>query len=391
MRLAHITTYYPNYLEQFYAKHQQIKHKDYTAQYAALMSDFYGWADSWALALGKIGYEVMGIVGNALPAQKAWARERSILYDKKKWLTDIVMHQIKNFAPEVIFVNDYVTYRREFLENLKIICPSVRIIIGWCSTPYSDDSVFKAYDLILSCHPGMAELFRKNGFRCECMPNAFDPRILDKIDRASAGTCDFSFMGSIIKISGFHNERERILKRLIEETGLEIWSDTGGSHRIESMPVAGAILSAIPQIKNYLRIKSRPDFYGRVDHAVVERSKPALFGMDMYQKLYESKITLNAHIDIAGNFAANMRLYEATGVGVCMLTDWKSNLHELFDTNKEVATYKSAEEAVEKARYLLGHDDERKDIGLAGQRRTLKDHTFDVRARQLDELIRKAV
>jgi spore maturation protein CgeB len=111
----------------------------------------------------------------------------------------------------------------------------------------------------------------------------------------------------------------------------------------------------------------------------------------MYEIISQSKITLNNHIDDAKNEAANMRLFEATGVGTCLLTDWKENLHELFEPDREVVTYKSVEECIEKVKWLLDHPQEREAIAKAGQARTLKDHTFAQRAIQLDEIIRKMI
>ena len=102
-------------------------------------------------------------------------------------------------------------------------------------------------------------------------------------------------------------------------------------------------------------------------------------------------MTLNNHIDLSSGFANNMRLFEATGVGTCLLTDWKPNLHELFEPDLEVVTYRSAEEAVEKARYLLTHYRERQEIASAGQKRTLSTYTYDHRAQELDRLIRKSL
>ena len=111
----------------------------------------------------------------------------------------------------------------------------------------------------------------------------------------------------------------------------------------------------------------------------------------MYQLLHDSRITLNTHIDISPRSASNMRLFEATGVGICLLTDWKENLAELYEPESEVVTYRTASECVEKVRYLLGHEAERKAIAAAGQRRTLRDHTFTQRATQLHEIVLTAI
>ena len=113
-----------------------------------------------------------------------------------------------------------------------------------------------------------------------------------------------------------------------------------------------------------------------------------VFGMDMFRLLARSKVSLNIHTDISPKSASNMRLFEATGMGACLLTDWKSNLHDLFEPDVEVVTYRSAEECVEKIRWLSDRPEEITRIGEAGRRRTLRSHTFDQRAPLLDEILR---
>jgi glycosyl transferase family 1 len=46
---------------------------------------------------------------------------------------------------------------------------------------------------------------------------------------------------------------------------------------------------------------------------------------------------------------------------------------------------------IDKAKWLLDHPQERRVIAQAGQRRTLAEHTYDQRARELDALIREAL
>jgi spore maturation protein CgeB len=132
---------------------------------------------------------------------------------------------------------------------------------------------------------------------------------------------------------------------------------------------------------------SRPAPAPLVDEAVARRASPPLFGLAMFQQLRESRVALNTHIDISSENASNMRLFEATGVGACLLTDWKSNLSRLFEPEAEVVTYRSTEECVERVKYLLGHERERRAIAAAGQQRTLRDHTFARRAEHLDGIM----
>ncbi|MFC7702433.1 hypothetical protein ACFQX9_37905 [Bradyrhizobium sp. GCM10028915] len=48
-----------------------------------------------------------------------------------------------------------------------------------------------------------------------------------------------------------------------------------------------------------------------------------VWGVEIYQALRSSRITLNSHIDMASREAGNGRLFEATGVGTFLLTDYK--------------------------------------------------------------------
>ena len=154
--------------------------------------------------------------------------------------------------------------------------------------------------------------------------------------------------------------------------------------------VSGTTLEAIPIAGKVRNWKGRPALSPKLDPRILAVAQRPLFGLEMFQQLQRTRVSLNTHIDISATYASNMRLYEATGAGSCLLTDWKSNLGELFEPDVEVVTYKSADECVEKFNYLASHEDERRAIAAAGQRRTLRDHTFDNRAVQLDQLIQTA-
>jgi len=110
----------------------------------------------------------------------------------------------------------------------------------------------------------------------------------------------------------------------------------------------------------------------------------------MYHVLNCSRITLNHHGDVLP-YANNMRLFEATGVGTLLLTDWKENLGEMFAPGKEVVTYRTPEECAELIRYYLAHDAERQAIARAGQARTLREHTYEQRTKELIALVHKYV
>ncbi|MCB0192839.1 MAG: glycosyltransferase family 1 protein [Anaerolineae bacterium] len=408
MRLIRLSTNPQLYLKQFYCTHPHLLEESYEIQYQALMADSFGWADVWTKALSKLDYEVWEPVGNAEPMQKAWAKERGIDYGKKTWLWDITTTQVKYFKPDVVFVNDYATYNVDFFTHLREQCPSIRLIVGWCGAPYEDGRVFRAYNLVLSNIPALVTHFQEGGHKSEHMHHAFEPSILRKIDLHRPNTIPFSFIGSIVKRNKYHNKRERLLKALIRETPLKIWTDnTQPSNRdrqllqlrqalydlvqvSKTMPGGETILGQMPGFRGYMSLKQRPNYY-YLDLDLVSRSQAALYGVAMYQKLRESTVTLNTHIDLSVQFASNMRLFEATGVGSCLLTEAQKNLTELFEPDVEIVTYSSIDEAVEKVRYLNDNKDTRDRIAEAGQQRTLNKHNFDLRAQQFNQLIKRYI
>src|SRR5205814_10664694 len=114
------------------------------------------------------------------------------------------------------------------------------------------------------------------------------------------------------------------------------------------------------------------------------RHQGHVWGRDMYQALADAKIVFNRHIDIAGPWANNLRLYEATGVGSFLITDSKENLAEIFEPGVEVAAYRDGRDCLEKVDYYLRHSEEREAIARRGQERTLRDHGY---LRRMEEMI----
>ncbi len=113
-----------------------------------------------------------------------------------------------------------------------------------------------------------------------------------------------------------------------------------------------------------------------------------LFGVSMYELLAKSKVSFNIHACAAADTVDNMRLFQATGMGSCLLTDYGVNIRDLFIPDIEVVTYSSLDECIEKAEYLLRNEKVRSEIALRGQKRTLESHTAIQRCNQIDALIK---
>ena len=122
---------------------------------------------------------------------------------------------------------------------------------------------------------------------------------------------------------------------------------------------------------------------------LIKMNQAPQYGMNMYNLFSRSKVVLNIHTGVAGDYAGNMRMFEVTGTGSCLLTDNKKNMKDLFDAGTEVLLYNDTEDCIQKVKWLLEHDKEREKIAKAGQKKTLDVHTVENRCRTIIDIIKK--
>lgn len=399
MKLFILNSAYPSYLQRFYAARPYLERCSYVENKEALDYDAFGWADFWSQALAPYGCEVMETTVNAGPMQKAWAAENGVKYTGSRWLSEIVMAQLNCFRPDIIWYNHSDSF---LLDEIKYAVSSVRLVLGWVGSAFK--SVPQGIDLVLSCAPESVDRLRMKGYRAYHINHGFEERILGRMQNRKK-EFDVSFVGQIVRSNQFHTMREKILKSIAREHEVQIFSPSAEftlkdycvtiAKKVIFWSVQGGIKAGVPKkILEKIPVLGRAARWNEaplmpVDLQLRPLIKPPLFGLEMYQALKDSRVTLNIHADSSPTHASNMRLFEATGVGTCLVTDWKENIPRLFEPDRELITYKSAGECIEKIKWLLEHPDEREAIARAGQARTLKDHTYARRGEQLFEIIRK--
>ena len=403
MKIIRITSVYPDYLKQFYTEYSEIKTKSYLEHKAALDYDAFGWADFWESALTKIGYEVVEIIANAEMLQRQWALENGITVSTMIETKQIVIEQLRRFKPEIILFDDT---NSSLLKEIIAEIPSIKMVIGWTGSAIANTDIWKYINVVLSCAPESVERLQKLGCKSIHLNHAFEPRINTRMKKMDKNI-NLSFIGQIVREKEFHYYREQLLENLTTKTKINIFSSSAnfkwldainlyskgmiydGIQSLKNIGISEVVLQLIPILGKSVKWETKPIL--SVNPRLIPYLRNPVFGLKMYATLLSSKISLNVHADSSPQYASNMRLFEATGVGTCLLTDWKDNLPELFEPDREVVTYKSVEECIEKVKWLLDHPQEREAIAKAGQARTLKDHTFAQRAIQLDEIIRKMI
>ncbi|HWP46809.1 MAG TPA: glycosyltransferase [Candidatus Limnocylindrales bacterium] len=406
MRFQKFTTVYPIFIHQFLADNPDYESLSYQELYRRFTYTRYGSADFYAKHLEALGHEAEDLFASFEPLQKAWAREKGIKYGEDTWLKDIVLAQVKAFQPDILYLQDLYLFDQDFRWQLRQVCNKRVIILGWRASPTPDFTIFKDLDLILTSAPNFVTLLQQNGARAVYMPLAFEHTILDVVKPTMERDLSFSFVGNLGSRNGYHSQRYAWIEKLVACTPLQVWGQVSdprlrprkdrildkvsyeANRVLKSLGVSQSFRSKLPVVRRGVPWISDPSLPS-VKQLYPHRFHEPVMGLKNYEILARSRIVFNSHIDCAGEYAGNLRLYEATGMGACLLTDWKVNLPDLFKPDVEVVTYRSVEECIEKVRYLLDHEEERQTIARSGQQRTLREHTYFHRVQELVNLIRR--
>jgi spore maturation protein CgeB len=81
------------------------------------------------------------------------------------------------------------------------------------------------------------------------------------------------------------------------------------------------------------------------------------------------------------------RVFEVLACRGFLLTGMADNLQDYYIPGKEIAVFNTSAELIEKSRYYIHHPEERNRIAQAGFRRTLAEHTYELRFKKIFEAV----
>jgi len=371
MKFLILNTDYPEFLQWLYGQKPGIEEETYEKQIAWRAASLFGVADFYSNNLRNLGHEAREIHANNDIMQKTWARENGVDYGdsllrlgkrvsrkikktftgevssrtEPDWFYKILSAQIRSYEPDVILNQDLRMIPSEFLKGFKT---RSRLIVGQNASFLPNGIDLSAYDLLLSSLPNRIEQFRRQGLRAELHPFAFDPRVLNAVADIKRNNDSVTFVGSV---TPEHTGRIELLERLCREFDISVYGNG-----FEFLPEGSVI---------------RQKFRGNA------------WGIEMYRILKSSAMTINQHINLSDGYVNNMRLYEATGTGTLLITDFGRNLREIFEPGREVIAYQTPDECEKSIAYYLNHSKELEEIAINGQNRTLHCHTYLQRMREL--------
>jgi hypothetical protein len=234
-------------------------------------------------------------------------------------------------------LNIWVDWGEDGLKGLipyEIVIPSYPSVYWASDTHIGFDyrlDMAKKFEHVFVAQKNAVEAFAREGIKAEWLPHAVEPMAYPKQE--------FSFKEYDICFVGHINNDKRIdfLDRMFKEF---------------------------------------PNFY---------------YGQKLFEeaavKFGKSKVCLN----IAHSDDINMRNFEIMGTGSLNLTEYVPSMEDLFQDGVNVAWYKTLDEAVDKARYYVAHEDEREKIAQAGYDLVLSKHTIDHRVNKMLDVLKVGV
>ena len=332
------------------------------------MARCFGTADFYSTNLRSLGNTAAEIVANDAVLQAKWAASANVRplrlpigrsaasrlpylrrsADPSRRHETILVEQIKAARPDVLYIQDLHLCTPRFLSRVRQF---VKLVVGQIASPLPDDSFLRGVDLVLTSCPHFVQRFRDRGISTEYFRLGFESSLLERLT-SNPADYDAVFVGGMTHL---HVRGNEVIRRAAEKIDLDVWG-----YGFDDLPPDSPILRR---------------FHGEA------------WGLDMYNVFKGAKIVVNRHGEVAENFASNMRLFEATGVGSLLITDEKDNLGEFFEVGKEIETYSDPDDLVDKIKYFLAHEEERSRIARAGQARTLREHTYLHRMRELERLL----
>lgn len=367
--------------------------------------------------LGDHGISYVQFWINHEQAQKSWANEHRIKYNEESWYLDILQAQILHEEPDIIYNTTLTVIPYDFIRRVKSALKKKCLWLCFYGvTRTGEFRKFMEYDLFLT---GFRELQREleaEGQNPIFYPHYFDDRYCSS-EKEVTKDIPFSFIGSLAYRYDDHtfNSRRRLTEKLMDDLDLEVFSHLPTEincpkealrqrwnalrwelhHFLNALPSPLNIASTLPILKNVKdwEVRPTPDFL--FNARLTRKVRPPKYGKALYDTLSRSMISLNVHGQVDANFgqakyaAGNIRLFEGTGTGTCLLTDKLLHLEDFFVPDTEIVTYESHDEAREKALYLLNHPCEAEQIGKQGRRRAWKEHSSSIRAREFAQILKK--
>ena len=373
MKILILCDYYPIYLNEFYAKYPEMSALSFKEQQQKLFDDHFSWPSDLCRYLIQRGIDAECIIQNAEILQRQWALENGVEFSEDShWEKTIVLGQLRFFKPDILVK---INPDEGFNDLVKKAEDSFKKRIFYLGHRIPSRQCVEEADYILTAYPEKVFRIYPHIKNVANVYPVFCPDIVDGLS-VTEKKYDVVFFGNI---SPQHKKRAEVLSHLVENgIDIKIFGKVSGSgikaafKKCVRSFIKGEFRKAFDCLVNDL-FRSQ---YRKHIRTIKKVINPPVFGMECYRMLSQAHIGLNVHIDMAeGQFSGNIRMFETTGVGTCLLTEEMAGNPHFFEPDKEVLTFKSKEDLLTMLQQMDFKSERIQEIARAGQERTLRDHS----------------
>lgn len=278
--------------------------------------------------------------------QYKWAEEKGW---SERDLKKILFAQIEEFQPDVWY-NCSPTFFQPSELDAQLSDQIIRVC--WSASPFYEEEQFKAYQTRLTNLPLDIRPKSEVGFRSDLFHPAYDPA-MDTFAQNQDRPIDLFFYGQYAR-SIFKRRNVQIDHLLEYQQQSPYRIEIHLQYQEERQPVVN-----IPYIRRYWQKIVHPSA------TVRQRAHPPLYGLDLYQKISQSKIVFNAGVDFSKAYKVNMRNWEVLGCGAHMLSD-KGQYPSGFEAGTHLTTYSDIKDCITQLERLLDQSEVRLSIAAQG-------------------------
>lgn len=346
LRIAVADTYYPEVIRGFEREHPEWSALTYDDHRQVVLESLFGTADFYSRNLRSLGWEATDIIANYPALQGAGD------------MASVVMRQLHEFAPDVVFLQDFSILSPADLDVLRA---RGVLIAAQLSCPIPPVEQVQRAQVVFTSFPHYVERLRAMGVRrpvyspLACEPTAIARTLSGR--PAPARDLDVLFIGGVNKSVNWISGTEA-LEELAYEFGQRFHWYGYGKQSLES------------------------------DSPLHDVYRGEAWGRSMYELLLRAKVVVNRHAEFAEGCANNMRLYEATSAGALLVTEAAPNLHDIFSPG-EVVTYAAPEELPAVVAAVLADWPRYAAVAAATQRRVLVERTYRQKMEQVSFVLRE--
>lgn len=271
--------------------------------------------------------------------------------NNKRWNKSLLSF-CRKIKPDILFTTKGVIIYPETLIKIKAIGA---VLVNWFFENVDHQNynrwflkTHQYYDYFFNYDPAIKEKYKSNNLKYLPVAVNHDYYKVRDLNEKERGfyNCDVCFVGAL------YPEREKLLSE-VKKLGVNL---------------------KIFGWKNWASSSLNENYCG------------PLSVKDTAKAYFSAKISLNSNLQ-PQNGGVNLKTFEIPASGGFQISDNQPELKNIFEPGKEVETYETTSELLDKIKFYLSNEDKRNQIALAGYQRVLKDHTLEHRVKKILEAI----